>query len=206
MERNTRSKPNGTEHEDKTEWNGGRDRMRRRQTAQRGEREREREREREKRERERKYSQFINKLSRALPNVRARSGYIQVPPAFAFYFRPSLQHPVFPYPPPLAPCFVSVSRYRTGARRRWALRCAVVRRRWALRCAVVRRRWTLRCAGVRRRCALRCAGVRRRWALHCAGVRRRWVLRCCWGAGVRYHRRRTIGAPCRRRALLCAGA
>ena len=47
-------------------------------------REREVEREREKRERERKYSQFINKLSRALPNVRARSGYIQVPPAPAF--------------------------------------------------------------------------------------------------------------------------
>ena len=51
------------------------DRMKRRQTAQRGKKERERE-----TERERKYSQFIKKLSRALPNIRARSGYIQVPP------------------------------------------------------------------------------------------------------------------------------
>ena len=159
-----------------------------------------RKRERE-RERERKYNQFINKLSRVLPNVCARSGYIQIlPPAcrrlphivlfsFAFYFRPSSQHPVFAYPPPLAPlaCFVSVSRHRTGARHRWALHCAGVRRRWVLCC-----RWV---AGVR------CYRRRTMGALCC-----RRVLLCCWGVEVQYHWRRTMKALCRRRALLCASA
>ena len=161
--------------------------MRWRQTAQRA----------RERERERKYSQFINKLSHALPNVRAHSGYIQVPPPLPSTSDLPPNIPCFHILLPFAPCLVSVSRYRTGARRRCALRCGVARCRCTLHCAVVQSRCALRCAGVRRRCALHCTGVRRRCARHCAGVRRRWVLRCRWGAGVRYHWRRTMGAPCR---------
>ena len=82
MGRNTRTKPNGTA---KARPNGtakarpnGTAKARPNETeTNHTARERERERERDK---ERKYNQFINKLSRALLNVRARSGYIQVPP------------------------------------------------------------------------------------------------------------------------------
>ena len=102
MKRNMKGKPNGTEAE--YEWNKTREQIRMERTARPNEMEtnhtaREREREREKSAGERKYSQFINRLSRALPNVRAHSGYIQVPRTFAFHSRPSSQHPMFPYPP-----------------------------------------------------------------------------------------------------------
>ena len=71
---------------------------------------------------ERKYNQFINKLSRALPIVRARSGYIHnfpvgrptpnIPDVLPYAFSPISCTPSLP---PTRLASSGVSRYRTGA-------------------------------------------------------------------------------------------
>ena len=132
--------------------------MRRRPTAPRG----------RERERERKYNQFTNKLSRDHPNVRARSGYIQVPPAFAFHFRPPSQHPMFPYPPPLC----SMLRLGFGISHGSAASlCATLRSGVASLCPTLRSYEASLCATLLGGAASLCATLRGGTASLCAMLR-----------------------------------
>ena len=121
------------------------------------------------RERERKYNQCINKLSRALPNVRARSGYIQVPPTCAFHFQPSSQHPVFPHPPPLCSMLRrGVAILHGGA----ASMCSMLRGGAASQCATLRGGAASLCIMLRGGAAALCSTLRRRPASLCTTLRR----------------------------------
>ena len=144
-----------------------------------------RERERGGRERgeERKYNQFINKLSRALPNVRARSGYIQVPPPWPSTSDLPTNILCFHILLPFAPCLVSVSRYRTGAQRRSALLawwCGVAVCYVARWCRVAVR-YVARGCGVTVCYVARWCGIAVRYVARGCGVAVRYIA---WGCGV----------------------